>query len=568
LGVTNNRSSLQQNITGKGTSFRNQKGFDRNLNQQHNFSLKYEWKPDSLTSFKLTTNGSHRTTDALNTNTSEFIGIDGRLANTSNQTRTQAAERVKVDNVLTWKQLFNKKNRQLITTFRFGIINDDQDGLNVTQLRFYDSTSSFRDSLVDQQRIFDGNSKTYGGKATFIEPLTNKLNLILDYSINKNDAYSYRNTFNKTPDGKYGRRDSLFSNNFDMDVTLQSASSILRYMGQKWKFTLGAGVSATALNLQNKDSMKTSKYRFLNLIPQAQVSYVIKPQENISLSYRGTTIQPSINQLQPIRDNNDPLNVFIGNPNLEVGFNHNFYLNYNQNKVLKQRYFMVALNATIIKNAITFNNSLDDQTGKQTYMPVNIDGNYRWSVWSNLHKGFANKWYLFTRLNANGSRNFNFINGLQNRNQNATVELTPGIGIDKEEKYSLTLRPKIGYSWVNATVRKIRNSFWIYGGSMEGMVMLPGKLRLETDLNYDVQGVIQAFGTRLSVVRWNATLSKSFFKKNNARVMLVANDLLNQNIGFNRNLNSAFISEDRFDRIAQYFLLKFEWSFTKMPGNK
>ena len=44
--------------------------------------------------------------------------------------------------------------------------------------------------------------------------------------------------------------------------------------------------------------------------------------------------------------------------------------------------------------------------------------------------------------------------------------------------------------------------------------------------------------------------------------------LLNQNKGFNRIINSDFVTDQRYQRIAQYFMLSFQWTFTKMPGQK
>ncbi|HEY0731463.1 MAG TPA: hypothetical protein VGD33_03505, partial [Chitinophagaceae bacterium] len=52
----------------------------------------------------------------------------------------------------------------------------------------------------------------------------------------------------------------------------------------------------------------------------------------------------------------------------------------------------------------------------------------------------------------------------------------------------------------------------------------------------------------------------------NGKVFITSNDLLDQNRGFNRSISSSLISEDRYSRISRYFFLKFEWSFTQMPG--
>jgi len=52
------------------------------------------------------------------------------------------------------------------------------------------------------------------------------------------------------------------------------------------------------------------------------------------------------------------------------------------------------------------------------------------------------------------------------------------------------------------------------------------------------------------------------------KLIFRANDLLNQNKGFNRIINSDFVTDQRYQRIAQYFMLSFQWTFTKMPGQK
>jgi hypothetical protein len=113
-----------------------------------------------------------------------------------------------------------------------------------------------------------------------------------------------------------------------------------------------------------------------------------------------------------------------------------------------------------------------------------------------------------------------------------------------------------------------KNNFLSYGGYASGMVMLPGKLELSSNINVDLREGLAGFGAPVSITLWNASLSRKVFKKKDGKIILQANDILNQNRGFNRNINSNFISEERFSRIGQNFLLMFEWSFNKMPGSK
>src|SRR5207237_1378230 len=153
-------------------------------------------------------------------------------------------------------------------------------------------------------------------------PLTKKWNLVLEYAFNKNTSVSHRNTYNKDFNGKYAVLDNEFSNNFNLEAFSHSGSAILRYTGKKLRAAFGTGTSSVQENLFNIDSNRRSHYNFFKMTPQASFSYVFAPQTRLSLNYRGTTRQPTIDQLQPIRDNSDRLNVFVGNPFLRVSFYH------------------------------------------------------------------------------------------------------------------------------------------------------------------------------------------------------------------------------------------------------
>jgi hypothetical protein len=140
---------------------------------------------------------------------------------------------------------------------------------------------------------------------------------------------SDRNTFEKSSNGKYETYVPQFSNNFDMNALSHSGSLISRYATKKVQVSMGSGVSAVQLNLLNRDNGSTRAYNFLNLTPQSSIAYVIKQNNSIRLNYRGATVQPGIEQLQPLRNNIDPLNIVLGNPDLNVGFRHNLWVSYN-----------------------------------------------------------------------------------------------------------------------------------------------------------------------------------------------------------------------------------------------
>jgi hypothetical protein len=96
--------------------------------------------------------------------------------------------------------------------------------------------------------------------------------------------------------------------------------------------------------------------------------------------------------------------------------------------------------------------------------------------------------------------------------------------------------------------------------------MLPWKLELSSNVNFDLREKLPAFPTAQNFTIWNANLAKKIFKKKTGKLIFEAHDILNQNRGFNRFVQTNFIQEERYNRISRYFLLRFEWTFNKMPG--
>jgi hypothetical protein len=570
LSTQNESSTLTQTILSNGLLYNNRFVKSNGLNQQHALNGKYEWKLDSLASFKFTTAGIYKTTQGFNRTNSESLNEQQEYLNISEQIRTNETERKQLDNQLTYKQLFKKKDRQLLVTLRFGLIEDDQEGKLNAVTDFYKNNIVDSVGIVDQQKIFTGNSQTIGSKITFSEPLSSKWSLIAEYSFNNNNSTSERSSFNRGSNGKYEVLDSLYSNNFDLDASSHTSMAVLKYVSKKTRFAFGSGLSAIQLDLHDLEKSSRNKYNFLNLTPQASYSYQLKQQSSFSFNYKGTTMQPSINQLQPLRDNNDPLNIFIGNPDLKVGFRHNINTYFYNSKVLTGTYLSLGASFSLMQNAITNSSIIDKQTGKRTYSPINVNGNNNWNLWGYWSYGQGEK-KLRHSINWDGSggRNINFINEEKGINNSANFGLGYSISYEVKEKFNINIGPRVGYNSSRSSLQtNINNNYFSYGGNAWGYVMLPGKIEISSDVNANLRQRIAAFDRNTNIVQWNASISKKVLKDKSGKIIFLANDILNQNKGFNRIINSNFVTDERYLRVSRYFLLKFEWSFNKMPTGK
>ena len=116
-----------------------------------------------------------------------------------------------------------------------------------------------------------------------------------------------------------------------------------------------------------------STSKVVNWSPQAMVFYDINDNTNLRVFYFGRSAQPSTNQLMPVPDNSDPLNISLGNPYLEPYFNHNIRARFGYTN--KKTFTSVHANIRggIVQDAIT-NAQWYDAAGAQYSMPVNGPG--------------------------------------------------------------------------------------------------------------------------------------------------------------------------------------------------
>ncbi|HWJ30082.1 MAG TPA: outer membrane beta-barrel protein, partial [Flavisolibacter sp.] len=571
LSTTNQSSNLVQQILENTVNYRNKYTNSNALNEKHSVNGKYEWKIDSLASLKFTTADLYKTNSLFGNTYSEYLNAEKQFINNSNQSVNNSTNRTQSDNQLTYKQLFKKKDRLWLTSARFGYTKDDQNQVLVTRTNFYKENQLDSTDLLDQMKIIYGESKTLGLKTTYSEPLSPKSSLIIEYAYNQNNSTSDRSTYNKSNNDKYDEFDPLYSNNFDLKAYSNSGTAIFKFTDNKLRFSAGSGASSVKLRLFDKDRNNQTSYTFNKLTPQAQIGYAFKPQTRLSISYRGTTIQPNINQLQPILNNNDPLDVFVGNPDLKLGFRHSISAFFNQYKVLKQTGIWLNASYNATNNDIVNSISLDTAKGKQQYKPVNVNGNQNWWLWTSWHKGEGEKKLgVGLQFNGNGGRNISFLNEKRNVTNYYTINFRPSINYDfGGEKGSFDLGPNIGYNGsVSSLQPDLKNNYFSYGGNLNAFKSLPWKMEINTELTVNLQQKIRGFSQSPDIIIWNANLTKKVFKDKSGKIILSANDILDKNKGFDRSISSNYISENRYSRISRYFLLKFEWSFNKMPGTK
>ena len=552
--------------------FNNETRNTYNQNINHKIDAFYDLQLDSLSSMKLTINGSHTNGQSVSAYTSEALNEVQDPVNASKRNLSSNGTKGAFNSSILWRKKFQKKGRTISINFDEKYDRSQTNGFVKSYNDFYNSQGDkFRTDTIDQKKESNANTLSFNSKISYTEPLSKTLFLEINYGFRVTNSEALRNSFNKTSasDPKYELRDSLYSNDYSFLVNTHSAGLSFKVNNDKLVYSIGSNISLSNFRQKDLRTNNLYKYSYTNLFPKASIRYNLKAQSRINLTYNGNTRQPTLDQLQPIRENTDPLNIQIGNPNLKQSFNHTINLSFNDYKVLTSRNIYISTSMNIVDNAIGTSSNVDS-VGRRTNQFVNVQGNYNANMWGGY-------WFKWKKLNVNIGLNFggqlfrynSFVNGLKNINDSYNYNFGVSINYDKENKSSFYFSPRATRNYSVSSLRKdIVTKYWTSESELGGNVVLPWKMEFTTDVNINIRQKTSVFDRNLNNVKWNAYLSRKFWKNKTGELKLCVLDLLDQNIGFSRNTSSNFISENTYNTVRRVWLLTFTYNFTKNPAVK
>ena len=573
LGVTGNSATNSQYILPDTLYYNNQTQKFHNDIIRHSFNGSFEMKFDSTSSLKLMADGGtdHKTTN--NIYHSEYLASDSSMVNQNDRSVTTLGNVQTVNSNLLWRKKLAKKGRTISLNMRENYSNDNSSGYLYSNTQYYKGGALSSDSLIDQYKIYHTDNLLLDGKATYTEPLSQVSFLIANYEATVNNSHSNRNSYNKDPYGKYGNMDSLYSNDYQYNQLTQRGGLAYSLVKKKLRINLGNDIGFTGYNQRDLHADTSISRHFINWYPQASLGYSFSNQQRLNFNYFGSTVQPTLTQIQPILTNEDPLNITIGNPGLKPQFRNRFNLWYNDYKVLSERGIWMGLNYSFTQNAIS-NSVTVDATGKRVSQYVNVNGNYNLSFNFNYNRKIQ-KWNMYAGFygNAQQSNNVSIVDGISNATHSGNYSFGLNTYKSKDKKYEISFRPSATYTLSQSTIKTgVTTQYWTYSLYSEMDIFLPLHFQIHGDADVNLRQKTIVFQTNNNVVLVNAWVGKKFLKNDALLLKAAVNDMLNQNAGFNRTVNSNFITQNTYSTIKRYFMFSVVWNFTKAgtpaPNNR
>jgi hypothetical protein len=569
-GHTDNLSKVQRENRLIDTTFL-YKADNNSVNDytNHRLTLNASYTLDTLTEMHINTNFNTNQSDVVNDKDAISTGLNDVIINTSENSYTTKGNGKNISTEFFFSRRFRKQGRGFTIGLNYNHTDQSSVNDNVGQNDFYKNGSIDSTDLVNQRSNTKSNGKVVSFTASYSEPVTRHINAIFRYNYTRNLNYSDKitNRYNAVTD-KYDLEDTAFTNAFRNINVTHTPDVSLSFNKNKYRASLGSGVQfLTQDNLTITSGNLLHQY-YINVTPSANLGYNFSKTGSVSVFYNGRNQQPSIQQLQPVPDNSNPLYVNLGNPDLRPSFFHNINIQVRESK--GNSYWFTGLTYNTTQNQIIYQSWFDD-VGKQFSQPVNVNGNFGMS--GNLQYSYTlKKRDVMLRMNL-GS------NGYYNRNNTFTNQLavtsnaysfSQSIGLNFTYKQLLSVMPS-----VNVRFNKTRYSaesmqdaeFNTKTFSVSAFWNQPKWLILENNLHYTYNSQI-APGFNKSVTMWSAAVNCLMFKKQQGILRLAVYDILRQNVGVSRTITQNYIEDRQSQVLQQYFLLSFIYNLRKFNATK
>lgn len=555
LASDNVHTTARQNLLADTTYYYNQDIHSVNVNYTHTADVRIEYKQDSMFSAVFTANLNYNRNNDFQENIYASFNEQKQLVNNGNILNTNAATSPNFDGNIFLGKRFKKAGRTLSINYNRTYNNSDQQPLNRSHNWFIQTNGEVFADTVDQRSQISTHGRISVVNLTYTEPIYKGHFLDMVYNYNRYRSSSDKLTYDYNAlKGTYDTRNDSMSNEFDNIFLTQRGSISFRTQKEKYDYSIGA--LAQLSNLNNNDLSENSilKKQVIAVFPVAYFNYAFTTNKRLRFQYNGSIDQPDISLLQPVPNNNNPLYIQLGNPDLKPTVIHYFTFLYNSFNTKSIQTVSLNIYATIIKNKI-ITASWMDTLGRQINRPINENGAYAMGI--DLTGGFPfgnKKPAINTYTRIRYSRDVNFNGGRRGYVKNLNINESIGFTYRHEQLFDFTVRAGVDYNGAWYSQQKDADiNLYKYNVSCIGNLQLPFGFEIGVNIAYQYNAGMVA-GYRQHIALINGYISKSILRQKRALLKIQGFDLLDQNQGFVRTIGPNYV-EDISVRVLQRFFL-------------
>lgn len=542
-------------------------------------NMQMEWRPDTLTTIRFRPQLSYNNGEEHASSSSWMQNNERQMINRKEGSVPRTSHMLSTSGDFYVNRRLGKPGRNLSFNFSYHVNNSDNNSRNQSNT-FY---LMYEDSVQvrNQNIITDNNSHEIKTRISYTEPVFKNHYLEIGYTFrNKPSVYEkYAYDWNDLENRFEAFADSAQSRCTENKYNIHQAGISFVANTEKYNYTLGLNIEAQRYSTHNyfENITVTSQTRtVVNYAPVFNLKYRFAKNTTLRMNYRGYSSQPSLNDLQPITDNTDPLNIRTGNPDLKPAFNNNVSVNFNQSFTSRRSSISASGSFNNQMNQVAWVVDYDESTGVRKNSPLNVNGNWQTSLQFNFYTPLGNvtssKFSISTNSRYNFRHSVSFIktSGSKSSEKNFTKGTTlyqQLKGNFHYQKYDANVSASIRYFTSSNSLRhESDRSTFDYSFRAGASIDLFWDMQLSSDVNCQIR---KGYGENNDRTRtmWNAQLSKSFLKRKNFVVRFNLYDILHEREEISHSVSDTSIRDSSSSTSKKYFMFSLTYKFNKFgPG--
>ncbi|MCK0130115.1 outer membrane beta-barrel protein [Flavobacteriaceae bacterium F08102] len=531
----------------------------------HRVNASVQFKIDSTWLFNYRPNISYKSSRSSSEQSSNALDDAQVLTNESTTNSFSNGNDKSFSNGLSLTKKFGSKGAYVRVNWNNTITKSAQETYSKSLSEIYgdDPQTISRDQFLVEDRTSNHHTISFGYRVPLY---AKKLFLDVNLDQNYNTTESKRSTYDLNDDvyDDFNLALSTDFNNYERNISPQIG---MTYRDKKITASFGAGYRFQRQS--NRDGLRPEFDIERDFeLPDFAAQFMYRPtmQSMIRVGYNLSNRAPSLSQLRPFENTDDPLNTIVGNPNLTFTTNHGLSFNYSNYKMANKGSINLHGSVNIPKNNVIAKTIIDENFVRRTEYE-NVNGNQSYNVGMSYNRSIKIDTVQSVTVGLNVGSNFgqsvNFSNGIKYNANN--VSLSPGVTLYYNIKEFLIVNSSYKF---NLNRNKINledfedREFFSHNLNMTTIVHVTNKLSFESDLNFNYNPEV-APGFQKASWAWNGSVSYRVLKDKGA-ISLKAFDILNQRTNARRIATENYIQDSESTMLQQYFMLGFRWNFNTL----
>lgn len=563
LYQTSNKETFLQSGSFKNADTTQSKDF-RGI---HNIGISLEQKIDTantLIAKVFIDFSTSRGNVSLNSLYSDTSDIKNRTLNIVNNNKISAWN---VRSAAIYYHHFKKKGANFMWSGGINSVRSDELDNPFSINRFFEA-NTFTDQVRELNTHNDNTTTQFKSAMALNEPISK--NLLIQAYYNFNATRSIQDKLTRNTAMQNNTVDSLTAW-YANDALFNCTGTTLFYNNKG--FNARVGVAAQQVQLKGTYSLRHDlpylkdpmNKTYSNLLPNIFLSYKITKSANLNAGYSKDIGIPSMEQLMPIVDINNPAFIIEGNPDLQPDLSDNYSLSYSSYNQTSMSNIYASIKYRGTKNAISDSRTIRmvDNIGMQTVT--------RWENVKGLNNGtdsYARYSFPLIRskltMNTTGSFGFGnsptLINAIENVAKNTSYSLGINFNLTLSKKLLFGLSGKINskdirYSLQNGLNQKIRS----YSSNSSVKWEIATKTHFDCNFSYSVYKNA-SFGFNRNIPLLNASVRQIIGKANRIELRLTAFDILDKNLHISQEVSEFYVVNTTANTLTRYFMLSFSYN--------